>query len=139
MGGVDAVSYSWPSTSYIFWSYTASYILPSSNVSVGPFDFNGFCGGTLIDRKTVLTTASCIRRSVEINYNGTDYTGNVYLNSFYPTTASQYKIFLGLHNLNNAYVSPTVSFDVSQIILVTNLFFKQNFESFFFKYINAKR
>ena len=97
-------------------------------MSVGPFNFSGFCGGTLIDRKTILTAASCIRRSVNFNYNGSNYTDNIYSNSFYPTTASQYKIYLGLQNkssiINN---SAALSFNVSQIIMVKKIFFIKKF------------
>ena len=58
---------------------------------IGPFSFSASCGGTLIDRKNILTAASCIQKTVT-------YNGSVFTNSYYPTIESQYTVYLGLQN-----------------------------------------
>ena len=120
IGGIEAVPFSWPSMAYIQWNYKATYNLSNTNQTL---TFNGSCGGSLIDRQTILTTSSCIRSSVSYSMNGTNYTSSVFSNSYYPTIASQYTVYLGVHKKSSidnyvTFTTPTIKLNVSKIIMV---------------------
>jgi hypothetical protein len=86
VGGQDAVPHSWPATAIIYFTYRTRVNI---NGHVRLQDYSAQCGGTLIDRTTVLTAAHCIITEFTIT---DDQTGTVYIydikpNEFYPTIA----------------------------------------------------
>ena len=121
VGGTTATANSWPSIAYVKWNYQGTYRV-SSGASV-TYSFSAACGGTLIDRQTILTAAHCIPSTVSFTYAGVSYTGQVYTNSYYPTIASMFTVYLGLQDKTSidssgTYSAPTVKMAVSCVVKV---------------------
>lgn len=57
VGGIKAIPYSWPSAVLVVFSYKGEIRLPSNNGAgeIVTVRLSSKCGGTLIDRTTVLT------------------------------------------------------------------------------------
>jgi secreted trypsin-like serine protease len=119
VGGVIANQGSWPSIAYISWNYKAYYQLPTGVIVL--VTASKQCDGTLIATNKVLTAAHCIPTSVRFSYGGVTYVGPVFANSFYPTLASSYSVFLGLQDktsivTSGTYSAPTVKSTVSSFV-----------------------
>ena len=84
------------------------------------------CGGTLIDRSTVLTAAHCIQTTISIIYNRTEYTYPISFNQLYPTMGSMYKVYLGVHNRSSDFDDEAVRMDVSNVIIVGLILSRKN-------------
>jgi len=73
------------------------------------------CGGTIINHKTILFASHCVAKSFTYNSNSYD----IGLNSYYPTWASMYDVYVGLQN--SAFLStgasyyPAVKFAASDV------------------------
>lgn len=120
VGGVTAVSHSWPSIAYVLFKYKKDIIIGSSKYT---YSFTAACGGTLIDRRTIITAGHCIQTSVNYKYGSQSFTTAVTNNSYYPTYGSMFNVYLGLQDKStiNNDISPAVKVAVSQVIRVLNI------------------
>lgn len=97
-------------------SYTADVTL--SNGQVASQTTGSMCGGTLIDRSTVLTAAHCIVQTVTFyDSDGSEIDTIVRPNDRYPTFGSMYTVGAGIYSTSD----PSNRFNVSQIIMVIKL------------------
>ena len=118
IGGSTAVAHSWPSIAFVVFFFEGIFFLRDYNLYVTK-KFYSVCGGTLIDRRTILIAAHCIVEEVEFTYKNITYFRKVYTNSDYPTFASMYTVYLGLQDFSDDwYKSPVVEMSVIQIIQV---------------------
>lgn len=97
IGGLSALTNSWPSMVLILFKYTAVYEIAGVKFKSNPVIT--YCGGTLIDRDTVLTAAHCYNEKVKISVNGFRLNYPVGPNEVHSTVESAYTVYLGLHDL----------------------------------------
>ena len=116
VGGVEAVPYSWPSMIYLTFSYRRTVDIGDGKATI--YTFNSFCGGTIIDRKTILTAGHCIIDTVDYtDINGNYQTVPVETNSYNPTIGSMYSVYVGLYDkssINNLQY-PAVKMSVDKV------------------------
>ncbi len=121
IGEVSAVPGSWPSIAYIMFNYKSNYLLPIGVTVL--VTAQSYCAGTLISTRKILTAAHCIPTSITFTYLGKTYTGSVTPNTFYPTFASMFFVYLGVHNRSSlinsgTFTAPTIRMSVQDITKV---------------------
>jgi hypothetical protein len=82
--------------------------------------------------------AHCVPKTVRFSYGGVTYTGNVFLNSFYPTFASSFTVYLGLQDKTSivnsgTFTAPTVKSSVSNVVVVSLIYYFLIFDTRFEK------
>lgn len=97
IGGISALANSWPSMALILFKYTAIYEIAGVKFRSNPV--MSYCGGTLIDRDTVVTAAHCFNEKVKITINGYQINYPVGPNEEHSSIESAYTVYLGLHDL----------------------------------------
>jgi hypothetical protein len=105
-----------PSIVFIQFDYKVNFKLPGLNATA-QVTHSGRCGGTLLDKSTILTAAHCLPKEITFSYQSQQYTVPVEPNEFYSSIESMYTIYLGLHDLNNLDTF-TVKQSVKKLIIV---------------------
>lgn len=108
VGGQTAVAHSWPSIVFIRFRYEGTD--PFTNK---PISQSSFCGGTLLDARTVLTAAHCIPYKIG--------SSTISLNAQYPTFASMYKVYLGIHDRTQLNSVGSQQMRVAEVYRVSNI------------------
>lgn len=114
--------FSYPASVQITFKYTANILigntshLPSLSLS---------CLGALINRRTIITAASCLPTSIPYSYSSSKLRNEtisvpVVTNDYYSTLQSIYNVYLAINkNIQmGADVTPTQTAAISQIIIV---------------------
>ncbi len=117
IGGTVAIPNSWPSVVYVQFSFAGNFYLKEYNTTTYQ-TINTTCGGTLIDRSTILTAAHCLPKTFSFKYGVYRYTASITPNSIYPTYASMFKVYLGVQDISKLNIFPVVKMDISNVILV---------------------
>lgn len=119
IGGTEAAVNSWPSAVYLRLSYYGfvDIKLESGTIVSVYASRNSFCGGSLIDRKHVLTAAHCVQPTVTVLYNNKSYTTIIKTNDKFPTFESMFTVYIGVHEIN--YVTNSQIFSVKKIYSVS--------------------
>lgn len=104
INGAEAVPHSWPAqVMVVFNYYVANFSITHPNSTEDTIFLNAsysyYCGGTLLDKWTVMTSSGCILKSFVRAYDNHDYIIPVEPNEFFPTYESCYTVYLGLHNI----------------------------------------
>ena len=97
VGGSIAEEHSWPAHTLVRQDYIGSWILGDVYVTL-KFYFS--CGGTLINRHTILSAAHCKSTQYFYKYDSNVYVLNIIPNDMYPTFESMFCVHLGLQNLS---------------------------------------
>ena len=112
VGGHEAIPNSWPSIAFVSFTYKAV-------IGGSAFSMSARCGGTLIDKTTVLTASHCVVKQFDYTTNsGSQSTYQVQVNEFYPTFGSMYTIRLGLHDSTSVNAAGAQSIVASDVIIV---------------------
>ena len=150
VGGAAAGVDAWPSAAYIVFSYSAmvnlSYVLEDSNTTVTnlmKLTSSFSCGGTLIDRSTILTAAHCFVDTINFTAYNTSYSYTIRTNQFYPNVESMYTVYLGMYdekeiNANGDIPLPGLRLGVGRIVRVSEHSSRQLVEYYKRKIANVK-
>ncbi len=115
---------SWPAQIFLRACYAGNFFLRNLGITV--YQSQCFvCGGTLIDRSTVLTAGHCLLDYIVFNYRGNSYTFPTWSNSYYPTNGSLYTVYLGIQDariINSGNIYPGVKATVSRVVRVSYIF-----------------
>ena len=110
VGGVEAVAHSWPSVVRIKQRWSGNFTIKELNETIWDGDFFT-CGGTLIDRETIVTAAHCIVFYGTHEINNTEYHYEI------PDVEKTLTVFIGMHDINS-YAGAFVT-DVRKVIVVS--------------------
>lgn len=120
--------YSWPAQVLVFQNIKGDYIFDDGDVHT--ISSNNLCGGTLINRYTILTAAHCIKKEISYTSGGPEppagtYPLPVYTNGnpYFPTVQSMFTVYVGAFDisflqLNKPPTTPTVAMKVKKVIMV---------------------
>jgi len=82
------------------------------------------CGGTLINRKTVLSASHCNVNEFDYAYKGSTFRIPIRTNEFYSSKEQMMSVHVGVHDRNNKNKWPAKTHSVAKIIIVGKKFAK---------------
>ncbi|CAF0932506.1 unnamed protein product [Brachionus calyciflorus] len=91
VGGTEANPNSWPSIAFVEFTYKYDFNMITYTVT-------SRCGGTLINRDTIVTAAHCYLSTINRS-DGSKI--RVIPNKYFQTIESMYTVYLGLHDVRN--------------------------------------
>ncbi|CAF3069154.1 unnamed protein product [Rotaria socialis] len=94
IGGIDAIQYSWPFAVLIRQHYKTILTLNDRSHLVSA---SWMCGGTLINHKTILTAAHCLKKTGD-KFDYTTFAVPILSNEYYPTIESTLEVSIGLYD-----------------------------------------
>jgi hypothetical protein len=100
IGGSIATQNSWPAQVLILLNYKGNVRLPYSD-EVLLLNQTYQCGGTLIDRRTIITAAHCISDTIKFEYDGSNYQIALEPTAYYSTIESMFKVYLGVYDVDD--------------------------------------
>jgi hypothetical protein len=122
VGGTEAVRGSWPGAALIVFRFKADVFLNDIN-EVYNLNEKYMCGGTLINRDTIISAAHCVVAKIDFHFRGRQYSVEAKPNNYFPTYESMYTVYLGVHSspaaLADANVLPGVRATVGRVIRVS--------------------
>lgn len=116
VGGIVATQGSWPAQVFIVQRISGTYKIPPTTGSLQTIDLTYMCGGTLLNRYTILTAAHCINTEFDWQVRGVTYTIKVPD----PFDVNQYSVYLGAHDRAKLDFPPTVKMSLKKIIMHPN-------------------
>jgi hypothetical protein len=121
-GNNISVPFSYPASVFIQFYYTTFIYIDNSKYFV---NYYSTCNGVLVNRKSILTSASCVIRSFKYSPSGhknDTVLVTVDLNAAFPLLDSLYTIYVGVKNYVyvNTDVEPVQQVFLEEIIIVNN-------------------
>ena len=122
-----ATPFSYPATVYFYFFYRGVVKIPNSNLNYELY-ISKSCSGVLINRRTVLTAASCIANlQPSYSFSPSGYNNDtVYINKdnipYFQDWNSHYEIYFRIHRYITIYylknIYPTEQLPVKEVIVV---------------------
>ena len=118
VGGLEAIRSSWPAQILFIFDYSPTILLPNNEEFKPTFTY--YCGGTIIDERTILTASHCMAHKLAyyVNYKGKNYYFKPNTTAKYPTFESMYSVHGGIHKSFEQGQIPLPRNQIKKIIMV---------------------